>query len=98
MNMQTGSTIQTGANGLVLADGVATLSQERTAVALDAIFQIDALARHLVIAADMNTGSAEFPHVLRNLSARISGLSNALCGALEDDHATMESLTKQICV
>ncbi|AOF81913.1 hypothetical protein BSY238_99 [Methyloversatilis sp. RAC08] len=98
MNMQSGNTIQTGANGLVLADGAATLSKERTDVALQAVYQIDALSRHLVIAADMNTGSAEFPHVLRNLGARISGLSNALCGALDDDHATMESLTKQICV
>jgi hypothetical protein len=94
----TGNNIDAGENGLVLADGVAILSKERTDVALQAIYQIDALSRHLAIAADMDTQPAEFAHVLKNLGARISGLSNALCGALDDDRETMESLSKRICL
>lgn len=94
----TGNNIDAGENGLAQPDGMAIISKERTDVALLAVYQIDALARHLTLAADMDTQPAEFAHVLKNLGARISGLSHALCSALNDDMETMESLSERICL
>ena len=91
-----GNNIDTGKNGIVLADDVAILSKERTDVALQAIYQIESLSRHLVLVADLDLQPSDYDHLIKNIGARINGLSNALCGTLDDEMETMDSLFRRI--
>jgi hypothetical protein len=96
MNANNETTIETGANGLVLSETEATISEERRTVALQALYELNALTQHGPKMATDDVSAADLRHLFRLICSRANELALVACSALDDELDPVDSLAERL--
>ena len=74
------------------ANGLVTLSTQRTAVCLEATYQIESLSTLLATLVPESDATFTLRHTVRGIAGRISALNSVLMSGIGDDSETVRGL------